>query len=115
VLVPVLIFVVCVVAGAVGGTRWLPDLAAGPVGGLAFFVVSGLLGAGLGLVGLHVYSIVEELNNLGDFAGARKSEIIAAGLQSMLWEAGSIFGIGAAVYLLGPAAPVAEDVPTDAI
>jgi uncharacterized membrane protein YhhN len=58
--VPVAIFVVCLSAGVWAGVRWLPDLARGPVGGLAFFVVCGLLGAALGSLGLHIYSIVED-------------------------------------------------------
>ena len=38
-LVPVLIFFVCFVAGVMSAARWLPDLAPGPIGGLAFFTV----------------------------------------------------------------------------
>jgi hypothetical protein len=57
--VPPIIFAVCLVVGAVGATVWLPALDAGPVGGLAFFTVCGLIGAGLGLIGLHVYAMIE--------------------------------------------------------
>ena len=114
-LIPVAIFVACLVAGVAGGARWLPDLAAGPVGGVAFFVVCGLLGAALGLVGLHIYSIVNQLNHFGGFAGLRneKAEILASGLESMLWEAGSLFGLAFAVYLLAPAAGVGEESATE--
>lgn len=86
--------------------RWLPDLAVGPVGGLAFFAVCGLLGAALGLVGLHIFSIVEGLDR---FDGVGKAEIVAGDLQSMLWEAGSLFGLSIAVYLLAPPADIAEE------
>jgi hypothetical protein len=95
--------------GVGASSRWLPDLAAGPVGGLAFLAVCGLLGAALGLVGLHIYSIVEELNNVGgSFSGIRKAEVVAEGLESMLWEAGSLFGLAFVVYLLAPAVGMAE-------
>lgn len=104
-LIPVVIFVVCLCAGVVAGTRWLPALAAGVVGGLAFFVVCGLLGAALALVGLHVYSIVEDVNA---FSGLKHGEVVAGGLASMLWESGSLAGVAAVVYLLAPRGEVAE-------
>jgi hypothetical protein len=108
-LIPVVIFVACLGVGVGASSRWLPDLATGPVGGLAFFAVCGLLGAALGLVGLHIYSIVEELNNIGgSFGGIGKADVVAAGLESMLWEAGSLFGLAFAVYLLAPAIGVTE-------
>jgi hypothetical protein len=109
-LIPVVVFVVCLGAGAVASARWLPDLAAGPVGGLAFFVACGLAGSGLALVGLHIYSIANTLHT-GSFAGIRnaKAEILASGLQGMLWEAGSLFGLAAVVFLLAPRAEVVED------
>jgi hypothetical protein len=108
-LVPVLIFAICLSVGVIVGSRWLPDLAAGPEGGFAFFAVCGLLGAALGLVGLHVFSIVEELakessGNIG------KANIVAAGLISMVWEAGSVLGLAAVVYLLAPF-PEADEEP----
>ncbi len=95
------VFIACAGAGVAAGARWLPDLAPGPVGGLAFFVVCGLLGAALGLVGLHVLTIVEELNHL-DGIDISKADVVASGLESMLWEAGSVFGLASAVYLLAP-------------
>jgi len=111
VVIPAVIFLACVGAGVVAAARWLPDLAVGPVGGLAFFVVCGLMGAALGLVGLHIYSIVNQLNHFEGFAGLRneKAELLASGLAAMLWEAGSLFGLAIAVYLLAPPAEVAEE------
>jgi hypothetical protein len=82
------------------------------VGGLAFFVVCGLLGTALGLVGLHIFSIVEELNRLGGL-GVGKADFVATGLTSMLWEAGSVLGLASAVYLLAPAAEIAEEPAVD--
>jgi hypothetical protein len=108
-LIPVVIFAACFCAGVVAGARWLPDLAVGPVGGLAFSVVCGLLGTALGLVGLHVYSIVEELDRGGSFGSFGKGEVVAVGLRSMLWEAGSLCGLAIAVYLLAPSAEAAEE------
>jgi hypothetical protein len=112
-LIPVVIFVVCLAGGAVASARWLPDLAAGPIGGSAFLIVCGLAGASLALVGLHVYSIANALST-GGFAGVRnaKAEIMASGLQSMLWEAGSLLGLAAAVFLLAPRVEAIED-PAD--
>ena len=109
--IPAVILLACVGAGVVAASRWLPDLAEGPVGGLAFFVVCGLLSAAFGLVGLHIYSIVNQLNHFGGFAGFRseKAELLASGLEDMLWEAGSLFGLAIAVYLLGPPAEVVNE------
>ena len=109
-LIPVVIFVACLVAGVAISSHWLPDLAVGPVGGLAFFVVCGLLSAAFGLVGLHIYSIVDQLNHFGGFGVLRneKAEILAAGLENMLWEAGSLFGLAIVVYLLAPPAGIAS-------
>jgi hypothetical protein len=95
VLVPVLVFLTCVTAGVVTAARRLPDLGEGTVGGLAFLVVCGLLGAALGLVGLHIYTVVHDI---GRFGGSANTEIVAQGLAGMLWEAGSLLGIAAAVY-----------------
>jgi len=115
VLIPAAVFVVCLVVGVGASARWLPDLAAGPIGGLAFFVVCGLLGAALALVGLHVYSIVEGLSHSGGFTEVRnqKAEILASGLQSMLWDAGSLFGLAFAVYLLALAPELDEESATE--
>lgn len=104
--VPILIFAACMAAGAYAAARWLPNLEAGPVGGLAFFAVCGLAGAGLGLVGLHIYGIVKAVEEAERFS---KGEIVASGLQAMLFEAGLIFGAATAVYLLAPAPPEPEE------
>jgi hypothetical protein len=103
--VPPIIFAVCLVVGAVGATVWLPALEAGPVGGLAFFTVCGLIGAGLGLIGLHVYAMIETAET-GRFARV----LIADQLTGMLFEAGVVLGLGIAIYLLVPRAAAR---PTD--
>jgi hypothetical protein len=108
VLIPVLIFVACLIVGVMAGARWLPDLAAGQVGGLAFFVVCGMLGAALGLVGVHVYLIAEELGQLSGRVLGR-GEVLAGGIRDVVFEAGSIFGLAAVIYLLAPAPPDEAD------
>lgn len=105
--VPIVIFVFCVSAGVFASSRWLPDLAGGTVGGLALFVVCGLLGASLGLVGLQIYSTVRQAEVLGRIAGS--STIVANGLSAILWQAGSLLGLAAVVYLLAPRAQRPEE------
>jgi hypothetical protein len=109
VLIPVLIFVVALIGGVVASSRWLPDLAAGQVGGLAFFVVCGLVGAGIGLFGVHIYSIVEELKRFPG-VGYPKGMLLAAAIRPMVFEVGSLLGLASIVYLLAPrAAEMDED------
>jgi hypothetical protein len=109
-LIPVLIFGVCFCAGVGAAARWLPSLAEGAVGGLAFFLVCGLLGAALGLVGLHIYSIVEALDTAGGgFGGIRKGFVMAEELQSLLFEAGLLLGLTFVVYLLAPPAETDDE------
>jgi hypothetical protein len=98
--VPILIFVGCMAAGVFVAARWLPALEGGPVGGLAFFAVCGLVGAGLAVIGLHTYEIVEALDR-PEVPG--KGLLLSDGLRVMLYEAGLLFGVAIAVYLLAPA------------
>jgi hypothetical protein len=95
--VPIVNFAACLVAGAFAGSQWLPSLAAGPVGGVAFFAVCGLLGAALGVIGLHIYEIVEASRFF-------RNAVVAAQLSDMLFQAGAILGLGVAIYLLAPRA-----------
>jgi hypothetical protein len=108
VVVPVVIFVVCVSVGVLASSRWLPALATGTLGGIVFFVVCGMLGAALGLVGLHIYSIVREAEAFG---GASRAAFVAGGLDALLWETGSLVGLATVVYLLAPRALAADDAP----
>jgi hypothetical protein len=98
-LIPVLIFIGAALAGSWACAQWLPDLAAGSVGGLAFFLVCGLAGAALGDVGLHVYLIVR----LAEDARGPQAEFVATELRLMTFEAGSLAALAAIVYLLAPA------------
>jgi hypothetical protein len=100
-LIPVAIFVVCLGAGVIASAQWFPDLADGPAGDIALFVVCGLLGIVLALVGLHIYSIVQAVDQIGGGVKASgKGEIVASGLASMSWEAGSVLALTIVVYLL---------------
>jgi hypothetical protein len=101
-LIPALIFIGGLSAGALIGARWLPDLAPGSVGGLAFFVVCGLLGAAIGLLGLHIYLMVEELNRVSGNVESR-GEIVAEVLRNIAFEVGSLLALASVIYLLAPA------------
>lgn len=105
--VPPIIVVVCFAGGVYAASRWLPELAPGPVGGLAFFAVCGLLGASLAVFGLNVYGVVDNLT--GGFAGFGERRILADGLESTLWETGVLVALALAVYLLAPRAGNLDD------
>ena len=104
--VPIVIFVVCLVAGVFAASQWLPGLAPGLVGGLSFFVVCGILGAALAVFGLRIYDIVESLESS---SGALQRLVVTTSLEQILWECGLLLGVAAAVYLLAPAAEDGSD------
>jgi hypothetical protein len=99
-IVLVVVAVVCFVAGIVAVTRWLPDLAEGPVGTMAYFVVCGLSAAAVSLVGINIDQIVRQLekNAHGDLAVF----IVSSGLTSMLRDSGTVAGLALIAYLLAP-------------
>ncbi len=101
-LIAIVIFVFCLLAGAGATARWLPDLAPGPTGGLTLLVVCGLVGLALGDVAMHVYLMVEQADS---FAGKFDGPDAASELSSMAWEAGALLALATAVYLLGPRPP----------
>jgi hypothetical protein len=108
IVVPIVICTACFAAGSVAAARWLPDLARGPRGGLAFLTVCGLIGAALSLAGLNIYEIVE-LRGFRDDSG-----IVAVGLVALLRDSGTMVGVAAVVYLLAPARQGASGVEGDA-
>jgi hypothetical protein len=108
VLVPVLIFAAAFSIGIVASSRWIPDLAAGPVGGLAFFVVCGLIGAATGVLAMHIYMIVEELEQLG---GHEQRGIVANGIRNIMFDVGSLTALASIVYLLAPEPLDVDDEP----
>jgi hypothetical protein len=101
-LVPALVFLACFGGGIFAATRWLPELAPGPVGGIAFFAICGLLGAGLGVVGLHTYIIVQELETIGGTRFDTEGSLLAGGLLTMMLDGGTLFGLATIAYLLAP-------------
>ncbi len=98
--VPVVIFVVCLAGGAWASSRWLPDLAPGPLGGIAFFAVCGLLGAASAVFGLDIYSTVEDLER--GYPRLGSSRLLAEDLQLLMWQSGVLVALAPAVYLLAP-------------
>jgi hypothetical protein len=108
VFIPVLVFLGAMSVGVLASARWLPDLAEGQVAGLAFFLVCGMFGAALGLVGVHLYTLVEELNQFHQLPNNfDKGQIVAGALRDAVFEAGSLVGLASVVYLLAP--PVEEE------
>jgi len=102
--VPALIVIVVFGASAVASARWLPRLAAGPVGHLAFAVVCGLIAATMALIGAEIYLTMRAIGNATAIGGlgAHKADLFASGVVDTLRGAGPLVGLAAAVYLLGP-------------
>ncbi len=105
-LIPVIICVVCLFVGAAASARWLPELAPGPVGGIALAAICSLLGMALAIVGLHIYWIVE-IEDGSRFGHAE----LASGLMSMFTDAGPLIGLALVAYLLAPE-PEGADAPS---
>lgn len=102
----VVVAVACFSAGVTAASRWLPDLEAGPVGTIAFFVVCGLSGASLGLIGIEVDQIVRALKEGGRDGLA--TFVVTNGLESILRDAGTLAALALIAYLLAPIADAPE-------
>lgn len=100
-LVPIIIAVACFAAGVIPASRWLPDLAEGPFGTIAFFVVCGLCGAVLAIVGIYVYLIVRDFERTAFETMTITADLLAA----MLRDAGTVSGLALTAYLLAPKRP----------
>ncbi len=101
--VPAAIFVVCFGGGVWASTRWLPGLARGPVGDIAFFAICGLIGAGVGVVGLHVYETARAISEASGLARFEdKANLLAGGLLDLLLDGGTVLGLATIAYLLAP-------------
>jgi hypothetical protein len=96
--VPIVIFVLCVWAGAYAAVRWLPSLPSGSIGGLAFLLVCGLIGAGTAVLGLRIYGVVETLSH--DSTGVIGRVETTDELAALLWESGTLFALAGAVFLI---------------
>lgn len=112
-----IVTVVCFIAGVWAATRWLPPLAEGTIEAIVYFVVCGLAGAVLALIGLHVWDIIHQLKMTE--RGEGFAEVVAFGLSSLLWEAGNLAALALIAYLLAPkaskanaAAPATSDAPS---
>jgi hypothetical protein len=113
--VPVLIFVATFAGGAMASARWLPPLALGRVGGLAFFAVCGLLGMSLALIGVHVYEIVRQLDQFAPGLGVKKQDVLATALETTLRDTGPVIGLAMVVYLLAPGEDESGSVESDTV
>jgi hypothetical protein len=97
----IVVAVVCFIAGIFAVTRWLPDLAEGPVGATAYFVVCGLSAAAVGLVGIDVDQIVRQLAR-SEGGEDITTLVVAGGLTSILRDAATVAGLALIGYLLAP-------------
>jgi hypothetical protein len=67
-----------------------------------------LLGAALGMVGLHTYTLINQLRHTP--SGISEPKILATILRNILLDAGTLLGLAGIVYLL---APPGEEEPAD--
>src|ERR1700685_118502 len=95
----VLIAVACFVAGAIAAARWLPDLAEGQVGTMAFFVICGLCGAVVSLFGLNIDAMIKQAERLGQEG---EQTAIALGLLDILRDCAPISAFALIAFLLAP-------------
>ncbi|HWX44741.1 MAG TPA: hypothetical protein VNY52_05410 [Solirubrobacteraceae bacterium] len=96
----IVVAVVCFGAGVAAASQWLPDLEESSVGTIAFFVVCGLSGAALGLLGVNIDSMVRGLESSG--RGELGTLIVTNGLVSILSDSGTVAGLALIAYLLAP-------------
>jgi hypothetical protein len=97
-----IVVVACFIAGVWAATTWLPPLADGPVGTIAYFVICGLVGVVLAIVGIRVWGIVHELEEARRLISS--STILADSLGALLCESGSLAALTLVAYLLAPKA-----------
>ncbi len=98
-----IVAVTCFIAGMWAATSWLPPLAEGAVGTLVYVAVSGLAGAVLAVIGIHVWQIVHAERAFGS-----SPEIVSTRVDSLLWESGTLAALALIAYMLAPKAPPAE-------
>jgi len=108
----IVVAVVCFSAGSYAAARWLPALADGPVGTIAFLVVCGLGGVAVALIGINADSIARQLEQTGLRSGAEfEVLIVSTGLVSILRDSGTVAALALVAYLLAPKPPRAEPAP----
>ena len=70
---------------------------------MTYFVVCGMAGAVLALFGIHVWEIVNDLEDVGSgFPGT--SDVVAAGSDALLRACGGLAALTLVAYLLAPKA-----------
>ncbi len=110
-MVPLIVVVACFAGGVWATMRWLPPLAEGPVGTLAYYGVCLLAGGALALVGLEVWEIIHALTSSearGGLFGRAKTEVVAFGLADIFRDAGSLAALTLIAYLVAPKAKPPE-------
>jgi hypothetical protein len=94
----------CFAGGAVATARWLPELREGPAGFAAMFVISGLSGAALASVGIHIDLIVRTLEREGE-PGIFRVSFVGDELTSLLLDSGVLAALALIVYFGAPKPP----------
>ena len=107
VLVFAIVAVVCFIGGMWAARTWLPALAEGPVGTFAYFVVCGLAGAVVAVLGIHVWQI-GHLAKITEGPKYLHEEGIIGYVDSLMWEVGSLGGLALIAYLLAPKVPPSD-------
>jgi hypothetical protein len=102
-----IVAVVCFIGGMWAATTWLPPLAEGPVGTLAYFVVCGLAGAVIAVVGIHVWQI-GHIAKVKEGPKYLHEEGIIGYVDSLMWETGTLAALAFIAYLLSPKAPSSD-------
>jgi hypothetical protein len=96
----IVVAVACFLGGVMAASRWLPDLAPGPIATLTFFVVCGLFGAALGVFGVNVDNLVRAIEGGGP--GDLRADVVANILAVMLRDTGILVGLALLLLLLAP-------------
>jgi len=109
-LVFAIVAVACFIGGMWAATRWMPALAGGPVGTLAYFVVCGLAGAVVAVLGIHVWQI-GHIAKIKEGPKYLHEEGIIGYVDSLMWEVGTLAGVALIAYLLAPKAPASDPKP----
>jgi hypothetical protein len=91
--VPPVIFAGCLIAGVFAATSLVPDLPGGVVAGIVYFVVCGMVGVAVALVGLDIFQMVEGPSFTG------RSFVVAGELSDMGWQVSLVLGVAALLYI----------------
>ncbi len=100
----VLVAVACFGIGALLVVRFAPPLAGNSVGRAARLLVIALAGSALVLLGIHVFSVLHDLQ-VAHSVGLHNDDeqIVIAGVRAAIFDAALLLGMAAIVHLLAPA------------